>query len=275
MGLLASLAQRASDAGLKRQVATLSSILYGTLKGRDQAFTIDPQGRWINHQPNATIVSTVPHTTERKAFEQWVLDNWAHQYTPRHGDIVVDVGAGVGEEAITFSNLVGSTGRVISIEAHPETYACLAETIRLSDLTNVIPLCVAVTDQDGTAVIGSTANHLANSIMTDGEGTDVPTRSLDSIGDELHLDKVDLLKMNIEGAERLAVRGMTALASRTRYVAISCHDFISDRDGGDTFRTFDEVRSWLGDHGFDLVTRPDHPYPWVRYYLYGRNRASD
>jgi FkbM family methyltransferase len=268
MSMMLSLALRAYRAGLKGPVAAAASLYLGRLKGRDQRFSIDRHGHWVNRQPDATIVSMAPHTATHREYRHWVLDNWAFEYEPRPGDTVIDVGAGVGEEAVVFSKLVGPTGRVIAIEAHPETFACLAETIEQSGLTNVVPLCVAVTDQDGVAFIGSVDNYLANSIVG-GSGAKVPARSLDSLADELGLERIDLVKMNIEGAERLAVKGMERISNRVSHVAISCHDFVADRDGGDEFRTKAEVKKLLGTFGYRLTTRPDHPNAWVRDYLYG------
>ena len=41
---------------------------------------------------------------------------------PQPGDIVLDVGAGTGTEALPLSQLVGDKGKVVSIEAHPATF---------------------------------------------------------------------------------------------------------------------------------------------------------
>jgi len=270
MSILLSAAMRAYKAGFKRPVAGLASLYLGRLKGRDQRFAIDAHGHWINRQPAATIVSMIPHTATYAEYRKWVLDNWTFDYEPQAGDTVIDVGAGVGEEAVIFSKLVGPSGRVIAIEAHPETFACLVETIAQSGLTNVIPMCVAVTDQDGVAFIGSVDNYLANSIVG-GSGAEVPAASLDSLAGELGLDRIALVKMNIEGAERLAVKGMERIAGRIAHVAISCHDFIADRDGGDEFRTKADVRKQLDSFGYRIVTRAEHPDAWVRDYLYGRS----
>ena len=46
-------------------------------------------------------------------------DYWLQHYRPQEGDVIVDVGAGRGEDTVTFSRAVGQTGRVIAIEAHP------------------------------------------------------------------------------------------------------------------------------------------------------------
>ena len=270
MSILLSAAMRAYKAGFKRPVAAAASLYLGRLKGRDQRFAIDDHGHWVNRQPGATIVSMIPHTATYAEYRKWVLDNWAFDYEPQLGDTVIDVGAGVGEETVVFSQLVGLNGRVIAIEAHPETFSCLVETIEQSGLTNVVPVCAALTDRDGVAFIGSLDNYLANSIVG-GSGAEVPARSLDSLADGLGLDRIALVKMNIEGAERLAVQGMERIASRIAHVAISCHDFIADRDGGDEFRTKDDVRKVLDKFGFRITTRAEHPDAWVRDYLYGRS----
>jgi FkbM family methyltransferase len=272
-GLLANLSGKFDRMGFRPVVAAVASAAYGLRTGGRQRFFADQAGNWVNHHSEATIVSPTIHTARFDAYREAVLDNWAWQYRPQPGDTVVDVGAGVGEEAVVFSKLVGPRGKVLSIEAHPETYNCLLETIRRSSLKNVVPICVAVTDCDGVAFIGSVENHIANSIFDRSANAEVPARSLDSIADELGLDKIDLLKMNIEGAERLAVHGMDKVANRVRHAVISCHDFISDLEGPEEFRTFDEVRTSLDELGFKVVTRPEDRRPWVRFYAYARNRS--
>lgn len=268
MSMVAEIGTSLFEVGLRKPVAAVASMAR-SLRGGGQRFWVDDQDRWVNEQPEGTVVSSVPHTTRFAAYRDWVIDNWAFAYRPGEGGTVIDVGAGVGEEAIIFSRLVGSSGRVISIEAHPTTFSCLLETIRLSGLKNVIPICAAVSDEDGIATIGSATNHLANSIIDDADGVSVSARSLDSLANDLGLGSIDLLKMNIEGAERLAVRGMKRLAQQTANVCISCHDFVADRDGGDSMRTKREVQESLERFGFEIVTRPTHEHPWVRDYLYG------
>jgi FkbM family methyltransferase len=58
------------------------------------------------------------------------------------------VGAGIGIESILYSRAVGANGRVIAIEAHPRTYACLVKTCEYSSLTNVTPLNIALVDRE-------------------------------------------------------------------------------------------------------------------------------
>jgi FkbM family methyltransferase len=271
-GIFQPLAEGLFKAGFRKPVAALVSAYYGRRTDGRQHFAIGREGHWLNEYAPWTIASNRVHTAAYPAYREWVLDNWCWQYKPQAGDTVIDVGAGVGEEAVVFSDLVGPSGRVVSIEAHPATFGCLQETVRLSALNNVLPLALAIGDRDGLTTIAEADNYLASSIMhSEGLGTHVKLRSLDSLLDELGLEKVTLLKMNIEGAEGAAADGMSRLAKRVKHAVISCHDFISDRGGPPQFRTFDHVCRRLKELGFQLTMRPDDPRPWTRYYIYALN----
>ena len=100
-------------------------------------------------------------------------------------------------------------------------------------------------------------------------------RRLDGIAAELGVERVDLLKLNIEGAERDALAGMPDLIERTRHVCISCHDFLADRGGSDELRTKAFVRQFLLERGFTLTNRDNAPDPWTRDYVYGVNTRFD
>ncbi|HKG88695.1 MAG TPA: FkbM family methyltransferase, partial [Nitrososphaeraceae archaeon] len=61
-------------------------------------------------------------------------------FTPKEGDIVVDIGAHMGRYTIISSKRVGANGKVVAIEAHPGNFEMLKSNIKLNQLTNVIPL---------------------------------------------------------------------------------------------------------------------------------------
>ena len=230
--------------GLRRLVATAANLAYS-----DQRFSVDEQGRWVNAQAGGTIVSLEPHTYSLSNLRERILDEWCYKYTPGPEDIIVDAGAGIGEEALIFSPMVAS---VVSIEAQPKTYSCLLETVRLSGLKNVRPVFAALADEEGTARIDDAG--IASSILSGG-GIEVPQITVRS----LNLHRIDLLRMNIEGAERLAIYGVPW--ERVRNAVISCHDFIGVPAKA-------EVREVLEREGFEIETTQDAPEPWVRDYIY-------
>jgi FkbM family methyltransferase len=186
--------------------------------------------------------------------------NFLWGYTPRAGDTVIDVGAGVGEEALTFSRAVGKRGRVICIEAHPRTYHCLEKLIQYNRLENVLAIHLAVAAPSCRAVtIEDSDEYLSNRSGT-GEGISVPAGTIDDIYRELGLGTVHYLKMNIEGAERFAIQGMARTLERTEVLCVSCHDFLAPgKDDG--LRTKESVRGFLRQSGFRIVSRENAGLP--------------
>lgn len=270
MSLFLRIATAANRIGLGSLVARAASLKYPASR-----FSVDREGRWVNCQEDGTFVSPTVHTASYAAVKGWVLDNWTWGYRPGPGDTVIDVGAGIGEEAVIFSELVGDNGRVIAVEAHPGTFKALEETVRRSRLTNVTAMFCAVADRDGELEIGDGDAHLANSVIGQGSGVRVPARSIDSLAAELGIAEVALLKMNIEGAERLAVDGMAQIAPKVRNLVISCHDFIATENGGSPeFRTKDHVRKALKRLGFVISSRSDAATSWMRDYLYGQREDA-
>jgi FkbM family methyltransferase len=233
-------------------------------------------GSWIHRYRDAAI----PHAGLGRAAPPSVLTAEAREvvfrgYTPREGDVVFDVGAGIGAETLLFSRLVGECGGVVSLEAHPLTYGRLVDLCSANGLDNVIPLQVAASDSDGTTAISDSANHIRNTTLSvEGDGIEVPACRLDTIARELGLMRIDLLKMNIEGSERVALHGLGTLLASTRHVVIGCHDFLADEGGAPELRTKAAVRALLTDNGFAVTAHDDAAKPWRRDYLYGVNMRS-
>lgn len=178
---------------------------------------------------------------------------WGH-YRPRQGDVVIDVGAGHGGETLFLAGMVGPTGVVIAVEAAPEPFARLSELVRINDWGHVTPVQAAVTDHPGEVTISvAGADWIAGNIFDPGVGVTVPGRTLDELCETFGIDEVDWVKLNIEGAEKEALRGMERMAPHVRNLTISCHDFLGTEWG----RSFDVVTAWLTDHGFKFERRDD------------------
>ena len=195
-----------------------------------------------------------------------------NKYLPVSGDNVIDIGAGVGEETIVLSSLVGPKGRVYAIEAHPRTFKALQYLVDVNKLQNVEASNVAISEHAGPVMIEDTDNSLANSIIqnTGTKQFKIPGETLDQFVHRNGITRIDLLKMNVEGAEQLIVKGMNDCWRVLRHVAISCHDFRFRQDESEFFKTKDLIIETLKAHAFIVETQQSND-SMVDDYVYGFN----
>ena len=71
-------------------------------------------------------------------------DDIIERFTPKEGDVVIDIGAAFGFYTIISSKRVGANGKVVAIETLSDSFKMLNRNIKLNQLTNVIPLNYAV-----------------------------------------------------------------------------------------------------------------------------------
>jgi hypothetical protein len=86
-------------------------------------------------------------------------------------------------------------------------------------------------------------------------GVPVQAMTIDDICSSAKIARIDFMKMNIEGAEKLAIAGMKRMIACTSVVCISCHDFRYVSTGNAFFKTKKAVESFLVDHGFIIKPR--------------------
>jgi FkbM family methyltransferase len=199
-------------------------------------------------------------------------DYWFHVYKPRPGDVIVDIGAGRGEDVFAFSRAVGPAGRVYAIEPHPVSFQALEKLCTLNGLTNVTRLNYACVDEPASLQIETLPIWESNYVRTgQATATSYPVEGVtfDSLCRRHGIDRIDFLKMNIEGAERRALPGCREALGRARSVCIAAHDFRAARGEGEDFRTLAFVREFLTAAGFRLVTRDDDPRYYVPYHVHG------
>ena len=210
----------------------------------------------------------------REAYEwqlQDVRDTWLYRYEPKPGDVIVDVGAGVGSETFVFSRAVGAGGRVLAIEPHPETFCVLKAQVGANKLANVALEQVAVTATAGPVYIEDRERHERNTISgewTEGRRQDpVEGVTLDDLRRRHGLERIDFLKMNIEIAETAALDGMSEAIGVTRHVCIACNDFLG-------LPTRERVTSFLRERGFTGETRDTDERAFVRDHVHAQREAA-
>lgn len=207
--------------------------------------------------------------------DAWAREFWFHAYKPSPGNVIVDIGAGSGTDMPEFSKAVGPTGKVIAVEAHPQTFRMLQQCVRKNQLQNVICVHKAIVDKSGPVTITDIDKHVGNAVSRNqqGQGFVVDGCTLSELCKEIDIVRIDFLKMNIEGAENFAIHGMTEVMSHIRRVCIACHDFRAERGDGEEYRSRDSIVKFLTQHGFETQTRVDETRPAIRDHVHATNLA--
>jgi FkbM family methyltransferase len=134
----------------------------------------------------------------------------------RPGMIAVDAGANIGLHSLVMAQAVGSGGRLIAFEALPHLAEALSRSLMLNGFaarSEVVQAALA--EKQGEAVIHAAAHSPVSSIFAP-EGIATTAITVPRISLDAHIapgGRVDLIKMDIEGAEPLAWAGMTRVVA--------------------------------------------------------------
>lgn len=146
----------------------------------------------------------------------WSLDKYLFLSLAGRGQVVIDGGANVGLYSVLFSRIVGAKGKVFSFEPTPPTFAQLEETLSRSGAQNVKAHSFALGSKTGKATIHlpeGVSGHAALEPHDEAWGDvtvepyEVEVRRLDDWAEEIDLERLDFIKLDLEGAEPLAVEG--------------------------------------------------------------------
>jgi FkbM family methyltransferase len=143
------------------------------------------------------------------------------QFSPKIGDIVIDVGAAFGFYTILASKRVGQRGRVVAIEPQPDSFEMLKKNIKLNKLTNIVTLNYAVSSRKTTLKLYSSYSTIQE---RDGQSLqsyiEVSADNLDNLLRQLDIDEVNWVKVDVEGAELEVLKGAVGILSRSRDIAL-------------------------------------------------------
>jgi len=138
------------------------------------------------------------------------------------GSVFVDVGANVGFYSVLASTLVGETGHVYSFEIDQRPLSCLRKTLEISPLKNISVEDVALSDVDGTVTFVPEAEHGHNYIQRESNkgGLVVNSVRLDTWVKKSGLQRLDAVKIDVEGAESLVLKGAKDSINRFRPIVV-------------------------------------------------------
>jgi FkbM family methyltransferase len=146
--------------------------------------------------------------------------------TLKPGHVFVDIGAHAGYFTLLAARRVGPEGRVLAFEPNPQLAAQARRNVERSKLTNVVLEEGACSDTTETATLylfdvsNSGRGSLSGANAGAGGAVQVPCTPLDLVVERRHLTQVNLIKIDVEGAELKVLRGMTETIRRTRPIIL-------------------------------------------------------
>jgi FkbM family methyltransferase len=204
-------------ASLLKRILSRGSIIIVTRNGR---FLVDP-------------ISILGQELSRHGLYEPAMQKTLGKFLAP-GATFVDLGANVGYFTIIGAQLCGPTGRVLAIEPQERLLPVIKENIRINGVEWATALNVAVTDVPGTVTL-----HLTADTAPGGSGLfrqtkyRLPTqqatgKTIAQILDEEGLERVDLMKVDIEGSEYEALLGSPDVfrSRRIRALALELHPAI-------------------------------------------------
>ena len=177
----------------------------------------------------------------------------------RAGAVFIDVGAHIGFYALKAARIVGRSGRVLAIEANPNTVRLLEANVAASAANVTVQSCACCGSEGNVTLHAGPATHTSHASLAR-QNVDkvsqteesltfaVEGRRLDRVVEELNLHRVDVIKIDVEGAELLALQGAARTLSRFQPVVIL--EIVAENLAAMNARV-EEIHALLWDAGYD------------------------
>lgn len=151
----------------------------------------------------------------------------------KKGNVVIDVGANVGSHTLPMAKLVGENGKVYAFEPVPWAVKKLKQNLSLNMFTNIILETIALSDESGemdmkfraSFKIGSASGvglegKIDESWWGECEQVKVHMETLDNYVSRHNIDRIDLVKLDVDGFEGKVIRGAMSVLARFKPILI-------------------------------------------------------
>ena len=209
------------------QAHRLALSWHARRNGRGRAVSLRRDGEFLRVHDGVRQLC-VPHLSWESRFRSGIgseLDAVAAKYVgatgyvPRDGDVVVDIGAGIGEFALWCAD---AGAHVIAFEPDPLAFSCLERNI--PPRADVKRLPYALWKERVNLRLHGSADTTESSLIEDGKArqrlADVEAWPLDHVPEVTVLPVIDFMKVDGEGVEPEILAGGTRTLRRTRIIAV-------------------------------------------------------
>ncbi len=134
----------------------------------------------------------------------------------RPGSVILDIGANFGYYSIILASHLRKHCRVLAVEPDPSNHARLVDHIARNELEGVVTAhCFGLSDKPGFATRAARAGNSGSTNLSESdEATETRLTSLDAFIADQNLDRLDFMKIDVEGFEERVLRGAREALTR-------------------------------------------------------------
>jgi FkbM family methyltransferase len=185
------------------------------------------------------------------------------------GDFAIDIGAHAGDTTIPMALAAGNNGAILALEPNRYVYQILEENARLNtDKTNILPLCIAATAEDGVFTFNySDASFCNGGFLSKREVTDrhhkytleIKGRNLDHLlrtEYATYLPKLTFIKIDAEGYDKEIIKNLSGIIHEFHpFILSECNHYLVKSEREELFDVMSIGDNTLYQIGLDQ-TRP-------------------
>lgn len=181
--------------------------------------------------------------------EVFLDEEYLWEYSDSDPKVVLDIGAHFGDSSL-FYHALYPDARIIAVEPSPENFARLVKHVE--KISNIIPVNAAVGLIDGEITLNLTKSSLGHSVVSRGANSSsvkVSQLSIESLKKKIDIEKVDLIKFDIEGGEFGLLNNPLFLQSASAFIGELHFDIVSSF-------TESDIKDLLAINGFTFTLLP-------------------
>ena len=248
---------------LSTYILSLIYVRYNNLIRKNKIKIWKENNYWVH----LTSIGLIPYTHPLFDPEKYSSKNFKvffEYYKPKKNDTVLELGAGIGNETLFMSNLIGTNGKIYALEPFEPIFELLNINKKINNLQNIKIIKKALYKEKTKIGFFSDQESWLNGKINSNSSTLVETFTLNSFIEDYNISIVNFCKINIEGAERYVLDNSDKFFNICQNLAIECHDFLE----GNENKTHQIVKDFLIAKNYKIHKNTRNKTPVERFFIY-------